>query len=283
MLSVLRNWLVCRLSRSHRSVAGFRPQVEMLEGRDVPSTLQVTNLSDNAFMKGSLRYDLAHTSAAGNDTIDFKVTGQINLQSELLISNGVTIKGPGGGRLTLTTNYNFGDPFGQSIRAIEVNASKPVVISGLTIADNGVDTEGGAILNHTTLTINGCDFVNNFAGYGGAIANHGTLTSVACEFSSNIATNDGGSIYNVGTMSIAGGVFSSSSTSFQQSADFGGAIYNAGTMTVSNCTFSDNAAVLAGGTIYNTGTLTVKNSHFTGSIPDDIFGPYIDGGGNTFG
>ena len=41
-----------------------------------------------------------------------------------------------------------------------------------------------------------------------------------------------------------------------------------------------------GGGIYNAGTaaaLTVSGSTFSGNSPDAIFGPYTDGGGNTFG
>jgi hypothetical protein len=40
-----------------------------------------------------------------------------------------------------------------------------------------------------------------------------------------------------------------------------------------------------GGGIYNAGTaaaLTVGGSTFSGNSPDDIYGPYTDGGGNSF-
>ena len=55
-------------------------------------------------------------------------------------------------------------------------------------------------------------------------------------------------------------------------------------MTVSVCTLSGNYAYSGGG-IYNAGTagaLTVLNSIFSSNTPDNINGPYTDGGGNTF-
>jgi len=230
----------------------FRPQLEALEDRCVPSTLKVTNTYDSG--PGSLRYEIAQATAKNNTIVfDKSLLGRtINLYSELKISTGLTIQGPGAGLLTLTTNYNWGDPWGQSTRVFEVNASGPVVISGLTISDNHINDQGGAILNHSTLTISGCNISNNGAGtYGGGIANLGTMTVSGCTVSQDGAMNGGG-------------------------------IYNAGTMTVSGCTLSlDRASgfVYLGDGIYNTGTLTVKSSTF---IWDGISGSYTDGGGNVF-
>jgi hypothetical protein len=63
-------------------------------------------------------------------------------------------------------------------------------------------------------------------------------------------------------------------------------------MTVSGCYVQNNSAsttaigvVAEGGGIYNAGTaaaLTVSSSTFSGNSPDAIFGPYTDGGGNSF-
>ena len=94
----------------------------------------------------------------------------------------------------------------------------------------------------------------------------------------------GGGIYNAGTLTVTGGVVSSNV------AGAGGGIYNAGTATVGHCTLSGNAAVSGniystGGGIYNAGTagaLKVLDSSFNFNKPDNIFGPYTDGGGNTF-
>jgi hypothetical protein len=218
----------------------------------VPSTLKVTNFSSSATVKGSLPYEIAHASSSGKDTIIFdpSVHGTLTLYSQLSINAGVTIKGPGAGVLTLTTNYNFGDPWGQSRRVFDVNAARPVVISGLTITDNGGSYDGGAIRNLSTLTLSGCTVTDSEAGYGGGIANYGTMTVSGCTLS-----ND--------------------------DADQGGGIYNAGTMTVNGCILSSNRQTYegSGNGIYNVGMMTVTNSTF---VWDDIYGTYIDAGGNTF-
>lgn len=233
--------------------AGFRPRLEALEDRWVPTTLKVTSFSDNPMVKGSLRYEIAHASSSGKDTIVFDPSlrgATINLYSQLNVNSGVTIKGPGAGLLTLTTNYNFGDPWGQSRRVFYVNASRPVVISGLTITDNGVNDAGAGILNYSTLTVSDCSITDSEAGYGGAIANYGTMIVSGCTLSDDDA-GYGGGIYNAGTLTVTGSVLS---VDRQWNFGSGSGIYNVGTMTVSNSTF----------------------------VWNDIFGSYTDGGGNIF-
>src|SRR5262249_16503059 len=74
LLSWLRNRTSLRSAR-RRVIAGttvprFRPRLEVLEGRDVPSTLTVTNnLDAPSAPVGSLRYEIA--AAQSGDTIVF--------------------------------------------------------------------------------------------------------------------------------------------------------------------------------------------------------------------
>src|SRR5580765_8641896 len=103
----------------------FRPQLEALEGRDVPSTLTVTN-NLGSFAVGSLPYEIyfAHTG----DTIVFAkgVRGTIKLGgSELPIDKDLDIEGPGANKLAISGNGGS--------RVFEVAASAHLTLAGLTI------------------------------------------------------------------------------------------------------------------------------------------------------
>src|SRR5262245_36597236 len=82
-----------RRARARRPSAAprYRPRLEALEGRDVPSTLTVTNTLDSG--PGSLRAEIA--AAKNNTTIVFdpSVHGTITLTGgELDITSSVTIQ-----------------------------------------------------------------------------------------------------------------------------------------------------------------------------------------------
>jgi hypothetical protein len=269
--------------RSPVKPRAFHPRSELLEGRALPSTLWVTNTKDDG--GGSLRFEIAQAEKhPANDMIEFNIpkkdpgynssTGSwtITLTSdELAITTGLTIQGPGAGQLTVSG--------GKLSRVFDVNASAPVVLSGLTIS-NGVaigsttplyDDDGGGILNLSTLTLSGCIVSGNSA------AGAGTM--------------EGGGIYNAGTLTLTGCTVSNNYASADFASAYGGGIYNAGTLTVSNSTLSGNSATDGGGGIFNVGTLTVSNSTFklnsiyaSGTyIENNIDGlPYTDGGGNSF-
>ena len=68
------------------------------------------------------------------------------------------------------------------------------------------------------------------------------------------------------------------------SATNGGAVYLDGSthVTISTSSFVNNTATQQGGAIYasHTGGLTVTQDTFSGNTPNNIYGPYIDGGGN---
>jgi hypothetical protein len=96
-------WLFSRLRKptSNRAPRS-RPQLEALEDRWLPSTLTVTSLADSG--PGTLRAAIqtADASQSGNFTIDFAVTGKIDLQSVLPdLANNISIKGPGASNLTV--------------------------------------------------------------------------------------------------------------------------------------------------------------------------------------
>jgi predicted outer membrane repeat protein len=295
--------------RPGRKPATFRPRLESLEGRDVPSTLTVTNALDSG--AGSLRADLSR--GHNGDTIVFapSLAGQtINLTSgELLVKHNVTIAGPGADKLTISG--------GSSSRALEVAAGFQLTLSGLAIA-NGHSNQGGGVYNGGTLTVSGCTFSGNTASdSGGAIYNLGTLTVNDCTLSGNSAYSAGGAIYNVMKATISDSTFSGNGC---EDGDGGGIYGFSGTLAVSGCTLSDNWSSDQGGAIFISptctvavggctvtnnsasygygggisiatsirggGSVTVTNTYFSGNGPSPtfgaIYGPYIDGGGNTF-
>jgi hypothetical protein len=240
----------------------FRPRLEVLEGRWVPSTLRVTNNQDSG--AGSLRAEIAVSKP--NDTIVFALSSNpqtITLTSgELIIQNSLTIAGPGAGNLTISGNFasrvfEVGQPGTNGIK---------VTLSGLTIS-NGVAQDGlggGAIENFVSLTVSNCTLSGNatLGGRGGAIFNQGVLTVSGCTLSNNSATGAGGAIFTRNPTTVVGCTISGNSA-----AQGGGIAADLG-LTVDHCKVSGNVATSAGGGIYigNVGPVTIQNdSMITGN------------------
>src|SRR5262245_30432142 len=265
----LFTWLRNRTSLRSRQWDGFqirptaprfRPQLEALEDRWLPSTLTVTNNLDGG--AGSLRAEIA--AAKSKDTIVFatSLNGQtISLTSGALdINKNLTIQGPGAGELTVSGGGNPYSVF--YLGGLNTNGKIKVSLSGLTISNgnalsNGSNGGGIHIFYNANLTISGCTLSGNSASLGGAIYNdHGTVTVSACTLSGNSAGDKGGAIFNAGKMTITDSTLSGNRTLVSDPAfpeDEGGAIYNdqGATLTVSGCSLSDNFAHDHGGAIYN--------------------------------
>jgi len=278
---------------SRRASATFRPRLEALEGRVVPSTLTVTNNLDSG--AGSLRADIA--AANSGDTIQFapSLSGQtIGLVHDLAINKNLTIKGPSAPNTPVTIS-------GQNqTRIFEVDgATTNVTLSNLNLIDgDGFDPypfsasapngQGGAIWNGGTLTITGCNLnhntnnidFGNVTAFGGAIYNAGTLSVQNCILNNNsagpassasntgfgyLANGQGGAIYNAGMLTV-----SNSTLDYNFVTGFpaeGRAIFNAynATATITNSTlFSYNDGSL--GTIYNQGTMTLSGCTVSGGM-----------------
>jgi hypothetical protein len=276
----------------------FRPGLECLEDRWLPSTLTVLNNLDSG--AGSLRADIA--AAHNGDTIVFatNLNGQtITLTSgELLLKHNLTIAGPGPGNLTVSGNHT------SRIFEVAATVSKPVTLSGLTISNGlaagstGVSLSGGGILNQGTLTVSNCTQSGNTTGKGGSgggIENDGTLTVSGSTLSANTAPDGsvggaGGGIYNSGPLTVSGSTLSGNyawsggaifntggtvtvnagSILSGNSAGGGGAIYNQsgtiGSLTINASTLSGNSARVQGGGIFDlSGTVTVSGSTLSGN------------------
>ena len=134
--------------------------LEAFEDRTLLSTFTVANLNDSG--TGSLRAAVA--AASSGDTIAFArgLRGTITLTSgELLVTDSVTVSGPGANVLSVSGN--------NASRVFEVASGQNVTISGLTITHGAASAQGGGILNDgANLTLSGVDISQNTADESGS-------------------------------------------------------------------------------------------------------------------
>src|SRR6516162_10561787 len=133
----------------------FRPRLEGLEDRCVPSTLLVTSNADNG-AAGTLRS--AVQQATKNDTIEIDTTQTIVLtQGVIILEKDLTIEAAKNTTATVSGGFTS--------NIFDVYAS--VTLNYLDLINSR-----GAILEETSnLTVNNCSFSGNSALYqGGAIA-----------------------------------------------------------------------------------------------------------------
>jgi hypothetical protein len=269
------SWLRNRkASRPRRPVARYRPWLEALEDRTVPSqvSLTVTSLVDSG--PGTLRAAILTADAGSHSdhfTIGFSVAGAIDLQSSLPdLNNSISIEGPGAGSLTVEqaplTSF--------SSAIITVDADQSVSLSGLTIA-NG--SQGG-ISNWGSLTVQNCTISGNTVPFvaGGGILNTGTLTVQNCTLSGNTADLAGGGISNAGKLTVSASTFSGNSA---LPGGWGGAIFDGGPLTIEGSTFRGNSAGYGGAIYVDTGeTPVVRGSTFSGNSANDEGGGIFNTG-----
>ena len=280
--SLLASWK-SRLSRSRRPQPSrqgtFRPRLEVLEDRCVPSTLSVTSNLDNG-ASGTLRWAVADASTTP-DIINIQSTQPIVLtQGQLLLSKSMTVEATAG---KATIN---GDDLS---RVFEVGTSAYVTLNALNItggnAAAGINqpdaTLGGGILNlGLKLTLTNCTLFGNSAAYnGGAIFTDGTLLVTNSTLSGNSAAVYGGAIDGGGTIKVTNSTLSGNSASWGGAIAIGGLRF---TLTVEECTFSGNSATSAGGAIwalieYPDSSAWIESSAFSGNTPNSLWS-----GGSAF-
>jgi len=185
----------------------------------------------------------------GDDTINFSLTGTINLSSALpVLSSNITINGPGSNLMTVRRNT------GGNYRILQSSANSS--ISGLTITNGrtpdavtediapsggGIWQTGGSLtLRDVVITGNttgnggsmrlGSPTFGGFGGFGGGIYASGNLTMTDCVISNNTTGKGGNGL------------------TFGGSGGRGAGIYFApGTLTLTNVTISGNRTGDSGG------------------------------------
>jgi CSLREA domain-containing protein len=210
----------------------------------------------------------------GADTIDFSLSGQINLGSTLpAVASGLTIDGSG--QSIVVSGQG-------AVRVLEVSAGASLTLHRLTIADGDAANAGG-ILNGGTLHVSNSTLSGNKTetfGNGGGIWNTagGTLMVRSSSFSGNGDGNLtlGAGIYNSGRARVENSTFA------DNEADHGGGIFNAGRLAVRDSTFTGNSAG-EGGAIHNIAgpTLSIANSSFVGNFTTEGSGGAISSRAGT--
>ena len=213
----------------------FRPWLEGLEDRMVPTTFFVDVATDNltAPAVNSLRWAVnkvnADTDIQGSEIVFAKalVTQPIQLLGTLEIMNTVARVSMSPSKLiTVTRDAAAVGTF--SLFTIDAGTIVSMHTMKLT---GGISDDGGAIYNAGTLGLGFCTISNNTAsGCGGGIYNTNKLTISATDFRENKTTfGDGGAIWNKGDIIMSGG-----SMVLNEAYGNGGAINNAagGTVTI---------------------------------------------------
>ncbi len=277
----LSRWFPQRHTLGHRTcrcgAPPLRPCLEVLEHRNLPSTLVVTNTSDTGgYGDGSLRGEILAASSGDQILFDPSLSGQtitLNNTSALFLDKDLTIQGLGADQLTIR---------GTNGRIFDISRLANDTITGLTLSNGNPGGAAGAIFNSGSLTLNGVTLSGNTASIGGAIENAGTMALSFVTLTNNSATT-GGAIYNAGVLTIdscqitgntakfgsGGGIYNATSGNLTlsftilsgNSASTGGGISNDGTMTLSFATLSSNTASFFAGGIYNAGTLSITVSY----------------------
>jgi CSLREA domain-containing protein len=215
-------------------------------------------------------------AGSGDDLIKFDgALGKATITLSSLLpaitdTNGLAIDG--GGKITISGNNLY--------RVFYINSGVPLMLNNLTVTAgiDGHNGGGGGAYNYGILTITNSTFSDNLTTLyygGGAINNNGTLTVTNSTFSGNSSSN-GGAIYNASgdIAKVTNSTFSGNTagnTNSGISYDNGGGVYNAGTVTITNSTFSGNIAAKKGGGIYNaaTGTMNQYNVIIANSTAGD--------------
>jgi hypothetical protein len=219
--------------------------------RVLANTFTVTNLDDSG--EGSLRQAILDANTnAGPDDINFQdeLTGTITLTTgELLITDDLTINGPGIRHITVSGNH--------ASRVFEIESGVTATISGLTIADGKVTNpiDGGAGIKNRggVLTITNIMLLGNVAGPTGSGVGGGILNGVN---STLVITN---------------------STLSRNSADAGGGIHNNASLAINNCAFQGNSATFNGGGILNNGgSLSISNSTLSSNSASSLGGGIVN-------
>jgi len=146
--------------------------------------------------------------------------------------------------------------------------------------NNSTSGNGGAIFLNGTANLTNCEVYGNSASVGGAVCvntagSRGNYNNVI--FRSNNATNYGGAIYNVGTLTFTGCQFANNTSGVS-----GGAVCNdrGGIVTLNSCSLTENKST-NGGAIFADGRSNLNMLTVSGNSATNGGAVYASGGNNA--
>src|SRR5579872_1292881 len=267
--------------------------------------LLVTNLADSG--PGSLRQAIAEANAApGADVIDFApgLTGAIAMaDGEMIITDSVTINGPGARLLTVNGN--------RASRVFHIEGPLTVTISGLTISNGLAQSTtaspgagGGIAISGSTVNLSNLIVSSNIAlaGLGGGIwlttgtlnvANTILLGNQAIGVDGNtvggcIGCGLGGGLANVGgTLTVDGSMIAGNralgvNNGSGSVGGLGGGIYSSGPISISNTVLQQNVAQGGSGNIIKGNFLGTNTCGLGGGLYLVPASSYVTITGSTF-
>jgi hypothetical protein len=268
-----------------RRLRPFRPRLQVLEDRCVPTTM-VANLKGSAAFLGSLPWAVAN--APSGDTIQFAPSlngGVIPLTNLLDISKSLTIDGAGSGITVSGGGMN---------RVFQIDAGINVVINGLKITGGEAPAfvPGGGIYNFGSLTLSNSTVTGNVAVSGGGIANANTGTMIMSgdTVNNNLSDSDGAGISNSGKLTIINCTIAANVTGSANA--HGAGIANTGVLMMANSTVahntqlgvgSDGAGIFTSGGELDLLNTIVFNPNSGAATQDDVLGQITRAQASLFG
>ena len=209
------------------------------------AVLTVTSLADGG--TGSLRDAVA--SSSSGDTIQFGVTGTINLSSAINIPHTLDVQGPGAAALIVDANH---------VDRAFITSGSPVVLSGLTITNGFVLGTTGADGGIGQNGMPGSD------AYGGAILDQGPSVVISnCWVVGNVVRGGPG---GRGGNNVIGITYFRPGTGGVGGSAAGAGLFSSGNgdVVLANCTFSANRAAAGTGGMGGTNVASDSDTGGTG-------------------
>ena len=225
---------------------------------------------------GSLRQALLDARAfAGDDEIRFSTL--FDSPQTIILTTGELFIG-GNGRLTIDGGGNLTISGNNQTRILTVGAFADLTLSGLTLMNGRAqNSDGGAIINHSSLTIDNCKIMNNTASGGGGNARGGgaIFNNIArLKIRSSLIVNNsttggtgGGILNNLGTVEIVNSLIGTNTAA----SEAGGYDNSGGTTSITSSRIENNVAPRSAG-IRNGGILSLISSSVKQNVAAQLYG-----------